>query len=134
MGGSEVDYEMNYILAILGGLISGVLGALGMGGGGVLIIYLTVFACVDQMTAQGINLLFFIPCAIVAVIIHTKNKLIKWKAVLPIILGGIPGVVLGSFLAGKFGSDMLSKIFGGLLILLGIKELFFSPKKKAKSD
>ena len=59
-----------YILGIASGIINGIFGS---GGGMILIIYLTAFANISQLTAQGINLLFFIPIAILSVIIHTKT-------------------------------------------------------------
>ncbi|MBR4073608.1 MAG: sulfite exporter TauE/SafE family protein [Clostridia bacterium] len=110
--------------ALLAGLLSGVIGAMGMGGGAVLIIYLTLFAGVEQIAAQGINLIFFIPIGLTAVLIYSKKKQIKWKITIPIALGGIIGSLVGLRITGLLGSDLLSKIFGGLLCLLGIFEIF----------
>ena len=112
------------ILALLAGLLSGIIGAMGLGGGAVLIIYLTLFADTEQLTAQGINLLFFIPIAIVSVIIYSFKKQIKWKTVLKISAVGLIGTLLGWFLADFLGGELISKIFGGFLLLLGIKEIF----------
>ncbi len=117
----------------IAGILSGAIGAMGIGGGGVLIIYLTLFANVDQMTAQGINLLFFLPCAAVALIIHSRKKRILWKEVWPMILGGLIGVAGGTYLAGLVGSDFLGKIFAVFLIFLGLKELLFGFKKPKNS-
>ena len=87
---------MNWILIALASFFGAVLSALGMGGGGILLIYLTAYVGMQQQTAQGINLVFFIPVAIVAVCIHAKHKLLRWKVVLPCILVGLAGVWLGS--------------------------------------
>ena len=95
-----------------------------MGGGAVLIIYLTVFKEVDQLRAQGINLLFFIPIASLAVTIYSFKKQIKWQTVLPIGAGGLLGAVIGFVLTDFIGGNFTSKMFGGFLILLGIKDLF----------
>ena len=65
------------IVALLAGLFSGIIGGMGLGGGAVLIIYLTLFTETEQLTAQGINLLFFIPTALLAVIIYAVKKKIK---------------------------------------------------------
>ena len=43
------------------GFLAGFAGGLGVGGGGILLLYLTAFAGVEQLSAQGINLLFFLP-------------------------------------------------------------------------
>ena len=112
------------MLALLAGLLSGIIGAMGMGGGAVLIIYLTLFTKTEQITAQGINLLFFIPIGVTALIIYSKKKQIKWKTAIPIALGGLLGAVLGILLSSFLGSNIISKIFGGFLIVLGIIEIF----------
>ena len=101
-----------------------------MGGGAVLIIYLTVFQNTEQLKAQGINLLFFIPIALLAVIIYAFKKQIKWKTTIPLAIGGIAGAILGFALTNFIGGNFTAKTFGGFLILLGIKELF----KKTKKD
>ena len=61
---------------ILIGLGSGVLGGMGMGGGTALIPLLTIFTSVHQKTAQAINLISFIPMAVVALFLHVKNGLV----------------------------------------------------------
>ena len=118
------------IAALLAGLFSGIIGGMGLGGGAVLIIYLTVFAGTEQLKAQGINLLFFIPIALLAVIIYAFKKQIKWKIVLPLAAGGVAGAVTGIFLTSVLGGGLTAKLFGGFLVLLGIKEIFFKNKKE----
>ena len=117
------------ITALLAGLLSGIIGAMGMGGGAVLIIYLTLFTDTKQLTAQGINLLFFIPIALTAVIIYAFKKQIKWKTVLFLSLFGVIGTFLGILLADKLGGDFTAKLFGGLLIIIGIREIFQKQRK-----
>ena len=117
------------IAALLAGLFSGIIGGMGLGGGAVLIIYLSVFKDVEQLKAQGINLLFFIPIALVAVIIYALKKQIKWKLTIPIAIGGILGAAGGFFLTDIIGGNFTAKLFGGFLILLGIKEIFSKQSK-----
>ena len=112
------------ISALLAGLLSGILGSMGLGGGGVLIIYLTLFTDTEQLTAQGINLLFFIPTAIIAVVIYSIRKEIKWKMSLTIALFGILGAVIGITLSSRLGGEITSKIFGAGLVLFGLWEIF----------
>lgn len=114
---------MNF-LAAAAGLLSGIIGAMGMGGGAVLIIYLTVFADTPQLKAQGINLIFFIPIAVTAVIVYAIKKQIKWKTVLPVCLGGLLGASAGIFIGSAVGGTLLGKAFGGCLIVLGLFEIF----------
>ena len=114
---------MELIFSLLAGFFAAVLGSMGMGGGGVLLLYLTLYANIPQLTAQGINLLFFIPIACVSLVIHIKNRLVRWKTVLPAIPAGLLGVFLGSWLATRLGSDILSKIFAVFLLWIGLREL-----------
>ena len=116
------------VAALLAGLFSGIIGGMGMGGGAVLIIYLTVFKNTEQLRAQGINLLFFIPIATLAVIIYAIKKQIKWRVALPLAAGGVLGAVGGFFLVNFIGGTFTSKLFGAFLILLGMKELFLKTK------
>lgn len=115
---------MNVFLSLLAGLLSGLIGAMGMGGGAVLIIYLTVFAGVERFKAQGINLLFFIPIAVVALIVYIKRKSIDFKTVLSVSSFGVLGALCGIFSAGLIGKKYISLIFGTGLIILGLKELY----------
>ena len=117
--------------ALLAGLFSGIIGGMGLGGGAVLIIYLSVFKDVEQLKAQGINLLFFIPIALVAVIIYALKKQIKWKLTIPIAIGGILGAAGGFFLTDIIGGGLTATLFAGFLIILGIKEIFSKSKNRS---
>ncbi|MBQ8649315.1 MAG: sulfite exporter TauE/SafE family protein [Clostridia bacterium] len=112
------------IAALLAGLFSGIIGAMGMGGGAVLIIYLTLFTTTEQLTAQGINLIFFIPIALLSVIIYSVKKKIKWKTALTIAGFGLIGAVAGIFLSDLLSEKWTGYLFGILLIVMGLKEIF----------
>ena len=120
------------IYALLAGLFSGVAGAMGLGGGAVLIIYLSLFTETGQLKAQGMNLVFFIPIALTAVIIYAKSEQIRWKTVALLSAFGLLGAALGLWLTDFFGGEITSKIFGGLLVALGVKETFFKSVEKNK--
>lgn len=112
------------IPALLAGLFSGILGSMGLGGGGVLIIYLSLFTDQKQLTNQGINLLFFVPIGILSIIIYSIKKQIKWKTTIKIAIFGIIGAVIGILLADFLGGSFTRKIFAILLIIMGISEIF----------
>lgn len=117
---------------IIAGFVSGFIGALGLGGGGVLLMYLTLFTDMSQQTAGGVNLLFFLPVGLMAIIIYIIKKQIEWKTVFKMWLGGAVGVVFGTFLSSRVDTDLLSKIFAAALIVFGIYLLigdFFKRKK-----
>ena len=118
------------IAVIAAGLLSGAIGAMGLGGGGVLLIYLTVFAHVEQLKAQGINLLFFLPVGLIAIIIYSVKHLIDWKTVLKMWLGGVFGAGAGFLLAKSVETEIFGKIFAVFLILFGIWQLLAKPKKE----
>lgn len=110
--------------ALLAGLFSGIIGAMGLGGGAVLIIYLSLFTDMPQLKAQGINLLFFIPIAVAAVTVYAVKKQIKWKTVLKVALWGLLGAAVGIYFADFLGGELTSKVFGGLLVTMGAIEIF----------
>lgn len=113
------------IVDIIAAAISGILGAMGFGGGGVLIMYLSLYKNLPQTQAQGINLIFFIPSAILAVILHIKHDLIDKKSALCNIGLGLIGVLIGFILLDRFDERLLRIIFAAMLIAVGLKNLFF---------
>ena len=82
------------MLNILIGGISGIVSAMGMGGGTILILCLSLFLGKDQHIAQGANLVFFIPTSIVSIIINIKQKFIKWKTGITVSIFGIIGAII----------------------------------------
>ena len=114
---------MEWFYFILAGLASGVIGGMGMGGGTLLIPILTIILNIEQRTAQGLNLLVFLPMSIVALVIHMKNKLVDFKVGLIIIASGIVTSVLGSILALNLSNEVLQKFFGGFLLLVGLWQI-----------
>ncbi len=111
------------ISVVLSSFLSGLLGSMGFGGGSVLIIYLTSFLALSQKQAQGINLVFFIPIALLSVIMYLKEKLINLKQVLPVILPALIGAVIGFLLLKFIPGEFAGKMFGVLLIFMGIRAL-----------
>lgn len=116
--------SMAIVWAVAASFLSAIIAALGMGGGSVLIIYLTAYLGLEQLAAQGINLVFFLPAAAVALIFHQKHGLVRWRVALPCALLGLVGVYFGQLFAMRVGSQMLGKFFGGFLLLIGIREVF----------
>ncbi len=105
------------------GLLSGIISGMGIGGGTILIPSLVFFTSLNQQQAQGINLIVFIPVAIVALIIHVKEKSIDFKPAKWIIIGGIAGSIAGSLFALKMDPSSLRRYFGIFLLFIGIYEL-----------
>ena len=110
------------ITLFIAGLVSGAVSGMGIGGGVVLIPVLTAFFNISQKSAQYINLLYFIPVALCALIVHAKNKRLSYKSALYAILGGIFAAVAGSYTAMHISMGLLRKLFGFFLMLIGISQ------------
>ena len=113
------------------GFATGILASMGLGGGFILVVWLTLFAGVEQKAAQGINVLFFLPIAFIALILHLKNHLVNKQLVKKMLLGGIIGAVIGTLGSNVIANDLLRKLFALFLIAFGLRELF-SPNKAAE--
>ena len=122
---------MSFFIYLLVGALGGVLGGMGMGGGTLIIPALTIFCEVEQHVAQAINLISFMPMAIVALIIHIKNRLVRFEKVLWIIIPGVLFCVLGCWLSKGLSNTLLSKLFGGFLVLLSLFQFATSMRKKS---
>lgn len=101
----------------------GFLSGLGTGGGSLLILWLTAVLGTDPVTARCINLMFFLPSAIAASLFHRKQGLLDIKRLLPGILAGCLGAGIGTLIGRGLDLDLMKKLFGGLLILTGVREL-----------
>ncbi|MBE6902305.1 MAG: sulfite exporter TauE/SafE family protein [Ruminococcaceae bacterium] len=114
---------------IIVGFLTGVVASMGLGGGFVLMIWLTMFSDVGQKEAQGINLLFFLPIALVSLVLHIKGGLIDKSLLKKYLLGGVLGAVIGALAMQVVASELLRKLFAAFLIVFGIRELLTSDKK-----
>ena len=114
---------MNWLTAFLAGTVTGILSGFGVGGGSLLLIYMTSFAGVPQTFAQGVNLVYFLPTAATALPAHFKNGYVEKKALLPAIAAGLACSALTAWAATALDVDILRKCFGGFLILIGLREL-----------
>lgn len=114
------------------GFISGIVSGLGMGGGTILILLLSLFLGIEQHIAQATNVIFFVPTAIAAIIIFIRNKNINFKIGLPICIFGIIGAIVGSKISTMLNVVTLRKYFGVFLILIAIHEIYYLYKTYRK--
>ncbi len=113
---------------LLIGTALGFLAGLGIGGGSLLILWLTMVLGMDHGMARGINLLFFLPSAAIACFFRWRQGCIPWKQILPAIICGCVAAGFFSFWGTTMDMALLKKLFGGLLILTGLRELCYKPK------
>ena len=111
------------------GLISGFVSGMGMGGGTILILCLSMFIGIEQHIAQATNLVFFIPTSIIAIITNIKQKYIDFKVAIPVIISGILGAIIRAIYSNKTDVKSLKKYFGIFLALIAIWEIYSLVKK-----
>lgn len=117
---------------ILIGIISGIVTGLGMGGGSILILILTMYMFVNQHVAQATNLIFFIPTSISAIYVYFKNKNVDSFIGLKLLYSTIIGSVCGAFLIKFINSENLKIYFGMFILMIGILDFIFTIKNKIK--
>lgn len=116
--------------AIMVGTILGFMSGLGIGGGTLLILWLTIVLGTDPSSARIMNLMFFIPCAIVACLFRWKKGTLNFKVLLPAIIAGCVGAGICSWFANDINVGLLKKMFGVILLAAGLRELFYHQKKE----
>jgi uncharacterized membrane protein YfcA len=114
----------NFVFCLILGFIGGILGGMGMGGGTLLIPLLTIFLSFSQHLAQAVNLVSFIPMAIIALILHVKNKLVRTSGILYIIIPSLLASILSRLLSNSLDGDFLKHSFAIFLITLSVIQFF----------
>lgn len=114
---------------IIIGTILGFLSGLGIGGGSLLILWLTFVLDTDPLTARSMNLLFFIPAALAATFLHLRQGKIKIRPLLPAIAAGCISAFLFSRISTVINTEILKKLFGIVLLSAGVRELFYRDRK-----
>ena len=117
------------VCVIIGSLL-GFLTGMGVGGGSLLILWLTLALGFDQSTARGINLLFFLPASAICCVFRLRQGALNLKKCLPAILSGCAAAVLGSLIAAWVDTGLLRKPFGILLLATGLRELTYRPHRR----
>jgi len=122
---------MEHLIDIFAAFCVAVLSGMGVGGGGLLVIYLTLIKDIKQLTAQGINLVFFVFSAVSAMFYHVKHRELNRKIIIICASAGVIGAVIGHKIADEIGGEIVRKIFGGFLIFCGTVALFSKKDKKS---
>lgn len=117
-------------IMLIVGCILGFLAGLGVGGGSLLILWLSLVVGLEHAAARSINLLFFIPTALIASCFRWRQGALHIRTVLPAILFGCISAGIFSILSKQIDITLLKKLFGGLLLVTGIRELLYKPQKK----
>lgn len=110
--------------AVLAGFAAGVLTGAGIGGGTLLLVWLTNFGGLEQRQAQGINLLYFLLTAPPALYGHLKNGLVDKPLALRAGAAGVLAAAITAFLTADLDTELLRKAFGVFTVLVGLREVF----------
>lgn len=114
---------------VVGGVL-GFLSGLGVGGGSLLLLWLTLVTGMPQSDARVMNLMFFLPCALIATVFRWKQSKPDWRLALPAMAAGLAGALIGNLLGPMVDAGLLKKAFGVLFILCGARELRYSAQKQ----
>jgi uncharacterized membrane protein YfcA len=116
------------VVSLAVGTILGFLTGLGTGGGSLLMLWLTLVLHMEPVQARVINLMFFLPAALISTIFHWKQGRVPFKKLLLPALAGCIGAALFAIWGQKMNTESLQKLFGVLLLLTGVRELFYRPR------
>ena len=119
-----VNFPLSLLIAVLLGFLAG----MGVGGGSLLLLWLTQVVMMAQPEARILNLLFYLPAA-AASILFRGRKQVPWKVALPGIAAGCAAAALCSVLSRHLDVELLKKLLGALLIATGLREIFYRPRK-----
>ena len=120
---------MGTVASVLLSFAVATLSGMGVGGGGLFVIFLALLTDLPQQTVQGMNLLFFLVASGCAVTVHISRRRILWHWVLLMVLFGIIGALGGAYLSSVIGQKLLRKGFGVFLVITGILSLRQQKKK-----
>lgn len=118
----------SFPIALTVATVLGFLAGLGVGGGSLLILWLTLILHIDQGQARIMNLMFFVPAAIISCLFRWKQGTLSLKKVLPAILAACIMAGVFSYISHHMDMNILKKLFGGLLLITGLREVLYKPK------
>ena len=116
------------------GLLCGVISGFGIGGGTLLMVWLTAFAGWEQRAAQGLNLLYFLPTAAAALLLHAKHALVDWHVTLWAAGAGLITAGLSAWAAQLIDTALLRRGFGVFLLFVGLTELLHRPPRSHAAE
>lgn len=117
---------MIYVSAALIGLFSGLVsGLFGVGGGIIMVPAMIFFMGLPIHIAVGTSLAVIIPTALMGTYKHNSQHNIEWFMALSLAPTAMLGGLLGAHLTTILSASSLKRAFGGLLLAVGFKLLFF---------
>jgi uncharacterized membrane protein YfcA len=128
-----MEYLLGFVIAVLIGLT-------GVGGGSVTAPALVLFLGVGPAEAVGTALVFTAIVKLVAAPIYIARKQVNFRILWPLLAGGVPGVLAGSYLLARLSSAQhrgpLYAVLGAIIILMAAANLYrlFAPRPSALTE
>ena len=122
----------SFPIALAVSTVLGFLAGIGVGGGSLLILWLTLVLEMDYPQARIVNLLFFLPAAAINTIFRCRQGTLQLRTVWPGMVAGCVSAAVCVWLSTQIGTELLRKFFGALLLVTGIRELLYKPKTRQK--
>lgn len=109
---------------VIAGFLTGLLTGAGIGGGTLLMVWLTNFGGMALRQAQAVNLLYFLLTAPPALLGHRKNGLVERDLARKAAAAGVLAAAVTAFLTAGLEVALLKKAFGLFTCAVGLRELF----------
>ena len=119
---------LGFLFPLMIGTILGFLAGMGVGGGSLLLLWLTQVIMIPQPQARILNLLFYLPAALAATLFRGRKSSIRPEITIPSLAAGCCAAVITSLLSRGLDLEIMKKLLGGLLILTGLREIFYRPR------
>lgn len=113
-----------WYLSLAVGVITGVLSGMGVGGGTLLVLYLTAVLGTEAYAAAGINLVYFLGCAPASLLFHIREQRIDRRIAVAAAVSGVITAAVAAWLVPMSSPDWLRRGFGAVLLLVGLRECY----------
>ena len=117
---------MNYLLAVAIGLVGGLTsGLFGVGGGIIMVPALVMLMHTEMKTAVATSLAVIVPTTLASSLLNQSFGRIDWRLVAALAIPAIIGGLASTWFKEQIPSEILKKLFGGFLLIVGARLLFF---------
>ena len=109
---------MTYALAVVLGLVAGVVAGMFGVGGGILFVPTLLALGLSQLHAEAASLLAILPTVAAGAWRQQRYGNVRWRAALVLGIASIGGVAGGAYLAVSLPEHVLEKLFAGLVLIV----------------
>lgn len=115
----------SFVLLLFGGFVAGSFGALlGLGGGALLIPFLVIVFDIPMHQAIATSIIAVIATSSAGAAMNLERRTVHIRLGMLLEIATVTGAILGGITANYLSSDILVKLFSGLLFLIAIVMIF----------